>query len=158
MGTIANDVLRPVLFDAENQKQPERARRTFHAWLMLVLLGGAFILAVITVSGNWIAELLLAEAYRDNAVEIMIWVGSGYAVFAVIQSLENRLLSLGHSGRLVLPQGIGAIGNIVLSIVLISRNGVVGAAQASALSFVAQLLVTGVVLRRSSRRKAVCAP
>lgn len=151
LGTATNDILRPILFDAENQRQPERARKVFNSWLALVVLGGGVILGVIALGGGWISELLLAESYRSSAVEIMIWIGAGYGAFIVIQALENRILSLGRSQHLIFPQAIGAVGNVIFSVVLIATNGVIGAAQASAASFGLQLLVTGIVLSRTQR-------
>jgi O-antigen/teichoic acid export membrane protein len=76
----------------------------------------------------------------------MLWVVSGYGVFGVTQVLENRLLSLGRSARLLLPQVVGAIANITLSIILIHRNGMIGAAQATFGSFVLQVVATAAML------------
>ena len=147
------DVFRPLLFDAENRGDREQIRQTFVRWLVSSVALSLAGLAVVYVGGPYIARLLLAPSYRSGAVLIMLWVALGYLVSGVTQVVENRLLSLGHSGRLLLPMVMGAAANVVFSIVLIRRNGIVGAAQATCASFVFQNLATVGFLCHAMRRQ-----
>jgi O-antigen/teichoic acid export membrane protein len=152
------DLFRPILFDAENRQDNRQARRIFASWILCSVSLSTAGVAVIYVAGTLVARLLLAPGYRAGAVDIMLWVSFGYAVFGVTQVLENRLLSVGYSARLLLPIVLGAVANIAFSIVLIRRNGIVGAAQATCASFVFQSMATTGVLLHALRRRGVSGP
>jgi O-antigen/teichoic acid export membrane protein len=147
------DLFRPILFDAENRGDSRHARRIFVGWIASSIVLSAAALTVIYFGGGLIIRLLLAPDYRNGAVTIMLWVALGYAFCGVTGVVENRLFSLGHSGRVILPMIIGALGNVTLSFVLIRLHGIVGAAQATCGSFVLQSLATiGFLLHALSGR------
>jgi O-antigen/teichoic acid export membrane protein len=147
MGNAAlSDFFRPLLFDAENQADHDKARRVFLAWAAAGACMGVCALATIFYLGDVIVYMVLAQEYRIGAVEIMMWVVVGFAINGVTQIFENRLLSLGASIQLILPLVIGGSSNLVFSIILVSLSGVPGAAKASCASFAVQALVTGVIL------------
>jgi O-antigen/teichoic acid export membrane protein len=75
----------------------------------------------------------------------------GYGVFGINQIFETRLLSLGRSARLLPPMALGAAMNIAFSIVLVARNGIIGAAQATCASFLVQAVATGAILYAALR-------
>jgi O-antigen/teichoic acid export membrane protein len=141
------DLFRPKLFDAENAGDHARAQHVFLAWLAMYAVISLCGLAAIALLGDWLVALVLAEAYREGAVTIMLWIGFGYAINGLTTAFENRVFSLGHSGRVLWPLGVGAVGNIVLSYLLIPWLGVVGAAVASCLGFGVRFASTAVVLR-----------
>jgi O-antigen/teichoic acid export membrane protein len=143
------DLFRPMLFDAENAQDQGRARRVFLSWLATYVAISFCGLAVILLVGHWIVDLVLAEAYRSGAVEIMLWIALGYAINGLTMALENRIFSLGHSARVLWPLAAGAVGNIVLSCILVTWHGTVGAAQASCLSFGLQFVLTAITLHRA---------
>lgn len=72
---VMSDLFRPMLFDAENTGAPALADRIFAVWLVIYAIICVVALAAIALFGGWIVKLLLAEAYRDGAVEVMLWVG-----------------------------------------------------------------------------------
>jgi O-antigen/teichoic acid export membrane protein len=147
------DLFRPVLFDAENRRDAHAARKTFLTWLLAALLVSCAGVLILYFLGSWIAGLLLAPEYRSGATGIMLWVSLGYTVAGLMQVVENRLLSLGHSGRLLLPMTMGAVANVAFSVVLIRSNGLVGAAQATCASFVCQGVATvGFLVHALARR------
>jgi O-antigen/teichoic acid export membrane protein len=152
------DLFRPILFDAENRRDSRHARRIFASWILCSVSLSAAGVAVIYLAGTLVARLLLAPGYRAGAVDIMLWVSLGYAVFGVTQVLENRLLSVGYSARLLLPMVLGAVANVAFSIVLIRRNGIVGAAQATCASSVFQNMATTGFLLHALRRRGECGP
>jgi O-antigen/teichoic acid export membrane protein len=149
-----NDLFRPVLFDAENRGQRARADRVFWSWVAVNLAVGCAAVLTIALFGQWAVTLLLSESYREGAVDIMVWIAAGYGVYGLTQVLENRLLSLGRSGQLLAPMTAGAVANVVLSMLLVPRYGIIGAARASCLSFVTQSVVTLVFLICALRRAA----
>ncbi len=147
------DLFRPILFDAENRKDAKAARDAFVQWLLSSLMLSLTGVAVVYFGGSMIARLLLAPEYRPGAVAIMLWVSFGYTVSSITQVIESRLLSLGHSARLLLPMFIGAVANVGFSIVLIRRQGIIGAAEATCASFVFQNVATGAFLVHALRRR-----
>jgi O-antigen/teichoic acid export membrane protein len=149
------DLFRPKLFDAESTGDRGRARRLFLAWLAAYAAVSLLGLLIIAVLGEWIVWLVLAEPYRAGAVKIMLWIGFGYGISGLTTVLENRMLSLGHSVRLLWPVGAGAAANVAFAYALVPVNGIVGAAQATCLSFLLQLMLTAVALRRTARRPSV---
>lgn len=149
------DLFRPILFDAENRRDSRHAHRIFASWILCSVSLSAAGVAVIYLAGTLVARLLLAPGYRTGAVDIMLWVSLGYAVFGVTQVIENRVLSLGYSARLLLPMVLGAVANIAFSFVLIRRNGIVGAAQATCASFVLQSMATTAFLLHALRQRGV---
>jgi len=153
------DLFRPILFDAENRGDAAAARTTFRRWILSSIALSLVGLVTVHAGGSLIARWLLAPAYRDGAVEIMLWVSLGYAVNGVTQVIESRLLSLGHSARLLLPMLLGAIANLAFSILLIRYDGIVGAAQATCASFLFQQVATlGFLLHAQRQRRAEAQP
>jgi O-antigen/teichoic acid export membrane protein len=148
-----SDLFRPKLFDAENAGNRERAHRIFSAWVGVYLAISLCGLATIVLLGHWIVELVLAEAYRHGAVEIMLWIALGSALNGLTTAFENRIFSLGISARVLLPLAAGAVSNIFFSYLLIQWNGIVGAAQASCLSFCLKLLLTAFLLRHALEKR-----
>jgi O-antigen/teichoic acid export membrane protein len=147
------DLFRPILFAAENRDDERGARDAFVQWLLSSLTLSATGVAVVYFGGSWIVRLLLAPEYRPGAVAIMLWVSMGYTVSGITQVIESRLLSLGHSARLLLPMLLGAVANVGFSIVLIGRQGIIGAAEATCASFVCQSAATAAFLVEALRRR-----
>jgi O-antigen/teichoic acid export membrane protein len=147
------DLFRPLLFEAENRHDRKAVNRTFLLWVATSLALSCAGVATVHFAGSLIAGLLLAPVYRAGAVEIMLWVAIGYAISGITQIIESRLLSLGQPVRLLLPMVLGAIANVTFSILLIGRNGIVGAAQATCASFILQNLATAGILIHALRQR-----
>jgi O-antigen/teichoic acid export membrane protein len=148
-----NDLFRPTLFDAENRGQRSRANSVFKRWIAVNVMVGCAAVAFIAVMGDRMVGLLLGRGYREGAVAIMVWVASGYGIYGLTQVLETRLLSLGRSGQLLIPMAAGAVANMAFSSLFVPRFGIIGAARASCLSFVAQCIVTTLFLIAALRRR-----
>lgn len=153
---VLNDLLRPVLFDAENGGNRQKGERVFVTWLSVTAAVGLLIVGGYWLLGEWIISLLLAEQYRSGAHAILMWVGGAYALYGLILVFENRMFSVGASRTLLIPQLAGAAGNILCALVLVPWQGVVGAAQANALSFGIQLLFTAWLCRRAVLSRVAC--
>lgn len=146
VGSALGDLLRPALFASVNRGDAQESRSIFWGWLAVRVLAAVGGVIGLKLLGPLIARLLLAPAYRDGAVPIMIWIAAAYGVQGVIQTLETRLMSLDRTIWLILPLAIGGVSNLVFSLLLIPRYGVIGAAQATTASFTVQAAVTILVL------------
>lgn len=149
--TSLTDLFRPVLFQAENDSQNAWAGRLFAKWMAANIAMSLTALAVIGLLGEYITQLLLAEPYRDGAVAIMMWITLAYGLNGLTQVIENRLLSLQAPRQLLIPLAAGGAANLAASMVLVPMNGILGAAQASCVSFALQLAVTALLLHWTIR-------
>jgi O-antigen/teichoic acid export membrane protein len=141
-----NDLFRPILFDAENQRKTAAAQRVFGVWIATSVALSVAALVIVHFAGSFVSSILLGKEYRGSAVTVMMWVSLGYAVFGINQIFETRVLSLSRSARLLPPMALGAAANVLFSFMLVSRNGIVGAAQATCASFLVQSIGTATIL------------
>jgi O-antigen/teichoic acid export membrane protein len=149
---VLNDLFRPILFTHENQSDPVGAQRLFLGWLLVMALSVAMLLALFMLLGDMVANVLLAESYREGATEIMYWIAIGYSALALAQIVENRVLSFEKSHALIWSKLLGATSNICIAIVTIPAFGVKGAAYASAIGLILQLAVTILICTRLPKR------
>ncbi len=140
------ELFRPMLFEAENRGDREKARRVFLVWLVATTIASIAALIAIYFLGSWVAWLVLSETYRSGSTEIMLWITLAYGIYGLTQIVECRLMSLHASTQLILPLAIGGIANLVFSVALIYWVGIIGAAQASCASFAVQATVTTLIL------------
>jgi len=150
-----NDFFRPILFDAENQGDALKAQHVFRSWIATSVCLSAAALVFLFFAGGLVSSILLAKEYRASAVGVMMWVALGYGVFGVNQIFETRLLSLNRSARLLPSMTLGAATNILFSLVLVSRNGLIGAAQATCASFALQAVVAALILYLALRQARI---
>lgn len=151
--SIMGDLFRPKLFAAENAGEFGRADKIFLAWLGTYAVLSTCILIGIAAFGDLLIWFAISAAYRDGAIVLLLWIGTGFAVSGLSTAFENRLLSYGCSKKLLVPVAVGAISNLVLSYFLIKANGIPGAAQSSCVSFAIQLICTGVILQRAAAQQ-----
>jgi O-antigen/teichoic acid export membrane protein len=149
-----NDFFRPILFDAENQ-DTAKAQRVFRSWIATSVCLSAAALVFLHFAGGLVSSILLAKEYRAPAVGVMMWVALGYGIFGVNQIFETRLLSLNRSARLLPSMALGAATNILFSLVLVSRNGIIGAAQATCASFALQAIGAALMLYLALRQARI---
>ena len=147
------DLFRPMLFDAENRNDGGQAKRIFKSWVAATVGVGLAVLTGIAVLGQFVVDWVLARDYRDGAVAIMLWIALAYTIYGLTQVLENRLLSLGQSVRLLPPMLIGGAANVLFSILLIPRTGAIGAAQANCASFLVRGGCTAMLLYLAFRQR-----
>ena len=149
-----NDFFRPILFDAENQ-DTAKAQRVFRSWIATSVCLSAAALVFLHFAGGLVSSILLAKEYRASAVGVMMWVALGYGIFGVNQIFETRLLSLNRSARLLPSMALGAATNILFSLVLVSRNGIIGAAEATCASFALQAIGAALMLYLALRQARI---
>lgn len=131
--------VRPVLFEAEAAGNRSKARRVFALWVGSTAVIGAVGTGLFWLVGPWLARIFLAPAYREGAPQLFIIVAAAHALFGVTQVIENYLLGLGRSGRLLGPSLVGAATTLALAALLVPRRGPLGAAEAKGVGFAVQL-------------------
>ena len=119
------------------------------------LPSSAAALVFLHFAGGLVSSILLAKEYRASAVGVMMWVALGYGIFGVNQIFETRLLSLNRSARLLPSMALGAATNILFSLVLVSRNGIIGAAEATCASFALQAIGAALMLYLALRQARI---
>lgn len=144
---------RAIVFQAEGQGLHARAQKVFLLWTAGVVGCSAAVCAVLWLGGPWIGQLMLDPRYRAGAPELMLWVGVGHLLYGVTQVLENRLLSLGISARLIVPSVIGGLTNIGACLVLIPMLDASGAAMAKVIAFGINCALIAVTLGRAGVRQ-----
>jgi O-antigen/teichoic acid export membrane protein len=142
LGGIGVTAFRPALFEAESNGDSARGRLLYRSWMMATAAFSGAVVLFFWFLAPLIAHYLLAEEYRVGVQSLMTWVAAGYAFQNVNQVVENRIMSLGNSTKLIRPMIIGASGNLILALLLIPIVGLTGAAMASATSFLLQLFAT----------------
>ena len=132
---------RPVLFEAESNHRPAKARKVLFLWTLAAACTGAVGVLGFWFFGDWVAWVLLAEGYRAGAPPVFLWIALAYAFLGITNAFRHGLLSLGKSGSLLPPAAFGAVACILLGLFFIPKAGVLGAARAKAAGFVVELIV-----------------
>jgi len=89
----------------------------------------------------FIVDIFVGESF-SSALEIVKWVASAYAVYGMYRMILPILNFTKKTKFAPMASGIAAIFGLVFNYLLISRNGIVGAAQAALLSFLVLYLLT----------------
>lgn len=147
--SLVATVARPILFDAESGGRKAYAARIFTLWFAGVLASGTLICLALYVLSPWIVRWFLAPEFRPGAPAVILWVSIGYALYTLVNVVENRIMSFGRSVHLILPVMIGAVLVLVLNWAWIPAHGSLGAAWAAAGGFGGQLVATFVSMLRS---------
>jgi len=108
--------------------------------MILVLVSGCGVLLFYLLK-EVIVRLLLAETYRHGAPKLILWLAGGYAIMSVSNVFVNALYAYERTALITLSYFVGVLTNLVLSFVLIPKNGTVGAAQAILLGYIFYLLL-----------------
>jgi O-antigen/teichoic acid export membrane protein len=155
---VLGGFLRPLLFQAASAGDQRKVRLIFRIWLLGVISSGIAVALAMMLFGEWVAQWLLAREYRATAPLIFLWVAAAYAVFGVVQVVENGILVRGGSRALVLPSLVSALAMVLFNFVLIPKHGAVGAAQATLLAFAMSLAVLSFSMWRAPAVVAAQAP
>ena len=81
----------------------------------------------------------------------MFWVSLGFAFVPVMQAIEVRLLSIGHTRGLIIPQVAAAVSLLSLTFLWVPAHAALGVAQARAASNFVQCAVVLISLIRARR-------
>jgi len=138
--------LRPHYYKLVAQQKHPEAARLFRKWLVIVLLSVSAALLLVFLFDDLIITILLAERYRVG-VNLMVWIGSGYALLAISDVFIKICYAYGYTRRILLVQVLGALLSVILSTAGIMMYGLVGAAMAVPIYFGMILTITIAVSR-----------
>lgn len=75
------------------------------------------------------------------------WIAFGYVLYAIEQVFEQKLLARKRSFAVLVAQIFGAAASIAVTIPLVMRFGMMGAAYACPIYFLIQCMVAALLLR-----------
>jgi O-antigen/teichoic acid export membrane protein len=133
-------VLRPVYFAAESRGNHTSADRTFRLWMLAT---GSFCLlaaGLLFLMRAFVVSTFLGPKYHD-AVLVIPWIAFGYVFYALEQVLEQKMLAQKRSHAVLIAQVAGAAVSIVVTIPLVMKCGMIGAAYACPIYFGIQAAV-----------------
>jgi len=126
---VTGGTLSPVYFSAVSANDGALARKAFRSWFLGTLaLCAAGVVGVLLLR-DWIAWMFLAEQYRGGS-PLMPWIAVGYAIAALNHPLTLRLQAHMRGVEVMLSHGAGAVASIALTLPLVWRFGIAGAAVA----------------------------
>jgi len=118
--------------------------------ITIFLLGGCFLL-FFWLLGRQIVGLVLARAYRRGAISLILWIGGGYLLLATAWAFDMFTYARSKTGLRALAFAVAAVGNIVLNLYLIPRQGIMGAAWATFYTFLIYLIVMSVSFFKTTK-------
>ncbi len=151
LGTMAELLMRPILFDAVAANDAGAQRRAKLVWFALVGSGGAFGVLCFLVLGPYVATVVLAADYRETAIAMMGWIALGYA-FYVMSVVNIRLCYAFHDTRAALLLTVASSAVMLTTLlVFLKLYGLPGAAMAVPVYFGFQWALATVLARRAER-------
>lgn len=115
--------------------------------MLLICAVGVFLFWLV---GDRVAQLALAEGYRETASDLMIWIAVGYACLGVATCFDLVAHGTRRTRYLALATGVAAVTNVGLGLLFVPRRGALGAAWATTAALAAYLLC--IVLLVSGRK------
>ncbi len=120
--------------------------RVFLITLGLTALGGAGLALV----GPWLIRWLYSPAF-SGAYPALLWLLPGVVLLGAGKVLTNEIAGRGFPHYNSISSGVALIATVALDLVLIPRAGIVGAAQASTVSYTLGFVLALIFYRRVSR-------
>jgi len=114
-----------------------------YVYFVLILLFAAGVALI----APWFLNIFVGKDFAD-AYKYTAWIAVGFAFSGMYYMVTNYIFYAGKNHMLAWVTFITAVVNIVLNYVLISRNGAIGAAQASTIAFFMSFLLTWVLSAR----------
>ncbi|HXI13974.1 MAG TPA: oligosaccharide flippase family protein [Thermoanaerobaculia bacterium] len=112
-----------------------------------VIIGLALLLWLVT---PYFLPLLVGKAFA-GASQFVLWLALGNAFSGMYKMAVNQIFYMNRTDLLAVITVISGVVNLCLNYLLISRNGAVGAAQATAATFFLSYVLTYLLSRRVTR-------
>lgn len=128
-----NKAYLPWLFNALNKRNVASDRKIvkFTYLYMIFILLASISLSIIT---PYVMHYFLGEAFRCSSIYVF-WVSLGYSFHGMYYAMSNFIFYSEKTKFILFSTITGAVLNIVLNYFLINKNGAIGAAQATALTY-----------------------
>jgi O-antigen/teichoic acid export membrane protein len=125
-----NNAYLPWLFERLKERDPATDRKIVRS-TYLFFAGVAGLALLVGLAMPTIAVALLDESYAGSASYVR-WFSVAFAFTGMYRVLANYIIYASRTGRLSLVTFTTAAANVPLNYVLITYNGAIGAAQATA--------------------------
>lgn len=136
----------PYFFEALNKKDKSlKIKIVKYTWMYYLGCIMLFFLYVWAVS--LLMPYLMGEDF-NTAITFIPMIVLGYTFHGMYRAVAGYLYHINRTGLLASVTMISAILNIALNYILISRNGAIGAAQATALTFLFNFVVVKILAMR----------
>jgi O-antigen/teichoic acid export membrane protein len=143
----ANTALAPVILRDLGSEAASRGRLHLVRRLYLLMFAFFLIAFVLTLTAKLITAAIFPPSYAEAAA-VIGWVAAGYACHATYMLLGN-LVTFSRKTHLLSAITVScAVLNVALNAFLIPRNGSLGAAQATFLTYFSFMALTWVVSQR----------
>ena len=142
--TAILDSYRPIIFESKKDNESRFELNLIRLFAIIIYLS-LLQSIVMTIFANLIIKILFGADYMPavSALRIVVW----YTTFAYVGSIRNMwILSEGKQKYLLPINGMGALLNIILNFIFISRYGANGAAVASLITQIFTNVITGMII------------
>jgi O-antigen/teichoic acid export membrane protein len=102
---------------------------------------------ILGIIAPWFVSFFLGEKFLQSS-QFVIWISMGFAFNGMYWIVANYIYYLKKTHIIAAITCVGAVMNIVLNYVLIRLNGAIGAAQATAVTFLTIFLLTWIISAR----------
>jgi O-antigen/teichoic acid export membrane protein len=133
-------IFQPVYFQSYAQNQPQEGFRILWLWLACVLAMGSVGVALLLLTKDWVALLLLAKSYHP-AVTLMPAIAVGCALHSLGTVVSQPLLAKKRTRLLLLGRLSGVIAAAFSIPLMVKAFGLLGAAWANPIYFGIEVLV-----------------
>ena len=134
-----NQAWQPWLF-AKIKKDEESEKRTIVKYTYLFSIVILFMAFCLSVIAPYLIKYMTGAEYQ-GATPFIVWIAFGFAFNGIYKMFVNYLFYFRKTVLIGIITFSTAILNLVLNYFLILKNGSIGSAQASAISFLIQMIV-----------------
>lgn len=139
-------IFQPVYFQSYAQNQSQEGFRILWLWITCVLAMGGVGVALLLVTKDWVALLLLAKSYHP-AVALMPAIAAGCALHSLGTVVSQPLLAKKRTRLLLVGRLSGVIAAAISIPVMVKEFGLLGAAMANPIYFGIEVLVLAMLAK-----------
>ena len=150
MGGAFIQLITPLVYGASSRSGAALVSRSALSLMLIVCSFGVFLF---WMAGDLVAQLALAEGYREAALDLLIWIAIGYACLSVAMCFDLAAYGAKQTRYVAAATGAAAAINVSLNLLLVPEHGAIGAAWATSASLAAYLLCMVVLVGRGRRAK-----
>ena len=148
-GATSQVLLPDVAASADRVSAQQRTARVarLSLWLSIVLAGG------LVIGGDMLLPLVFGAAFRES-VPALMWLLPGVTIFSIANVIGSYLAGIGKPHLNLAVALVGLVVTVALDFVLIPWLGIIGAAIASTLSYLATTLAIIAIFVHETRMPA----
>jgi O-antigen/teichoic acid export membrane protein len=148
-GTTSQVLLPDVAASTDQVSAQQRTARVarLSLWLSIVLAGG------LVIGGDMLLPLVFGAAFRES-VPALMWLLPGVTIFSIANVIGSYLAGIGKPHLNLAVALVGLVVTVALDFVLIPWLGIIGAAIASTLSYLATTLAIIAIFVHETRMPA----